>query len=106
MQSFSKRLSELRKSKKVTQKELADLLQVAVRTVQYYESEEKRPDYEGLVKLADFFDVTIDYLVGRSDDPIRPEAASGEVPAEQAEFLKWIEENLEATAALKRTRRR
>ncbi|MCI8714628.1 MAG: helix-turn-helix transcriptional regulator [Oscillospiraceae bacterium] len=61
------RLQELRKSKKLTQQNMADYLEVQLRTYQYYEGGGRRPDLETLVILADYFDVTLDYLVGRSD---------------------------------------
>jgi transcriptional regulator with XRE-family HTH domain len=71
MKSFAERLPLLRKSKKITQKQLAEALGINTRTIQYYESGDKRPDFDGLIRLADYFDVSIDYLVGRSDDPRR-----------------------------------
>lgn len=62
------RLQTLRKSRKLTQQYMADFLEVQLRTYQYYEGGGRRPDLETLVTLADFFDVTLDYLVGRSDE--------------------------------------
>ena len=49
------------------QSDIANLLGIGVRTYQYYESDEHRPDYEMLVSLADFFGVSTDYLLGRSE---------------------------------------
>lgn len=60
-----------RKNKKASQKELANLLGVTERTLRRYESGGCEPNVDGLIALADFFDVSIDYLVGRSDDPTR-----------------------------------
>ncbi|MCI8909740.1 MAG: helix-turn-helix transcriptional regulator [Oscillibacter sp.] len=67
MKIFGLRLKELRKEKKKKQNELAEYLGVSLRTYQYYESATHYPDVPGLLKLADFFEVSIDYLLGRSD---------------------------------------
>lgn len=61
------RLKELRKEKGLTQIELAKLLNVSDRSVGFYETGERDPDTETLTKLANYFDVSIDYLLGRSD---------------------------------------
>lgn len=68
MIKFSERLRELRQEKGMKQREMADILQIKLRSYQNYEGGERRPDYEGLVTLADYFDVTTDYLLGRSDE--------------------------------------
>ena len=67
MIKFAERLRELRREKKVTQSKMADFLCIKLRSYQNYEGGSRRPDYEGLVALADYFDVTTDYLLGRSD---------------------------------------
>ena len=67
MIKFAERLRELRREKKVTQSKMADFLGIKQRSYQNYEGGSRRPDYEGLVALADYFDVTTDYLLGRSD---------------------------------------
>ena len=66
MRDFSEILRELRKEKKVSQKAVGALLGISDRNVRFYESGEHRPDFEGLLVLADYFDVSIDYLVGRT----------------------------------------
>lgn len=67
MIKFAERLRALRKEAKIKQREMANLLGVNIRTYQHYEGGERRPDYETLVAIADRFDVTLDYLLGRSD---------------------------------------
>lgn len=69
MSSFNINLKSLRTAKKVFQKDLSDLLGVTVRQYQRYESGEQEPNIDGLIALADYFDVSIDYLVGRTDNP-------------------------------------
>ena len=65
---FGERLKSLRKERKVSQKELAEYLGISVRGYQFYESEDNEPNIKTLTALADFYNVTIDYLVGRSDE--------------------------------------
>lgn len=66
MKDFSEILKELRLEKNVSQKTVAELLGVSDRNIRFYESGEHRPDFDGLLLLADYFNVSIDYLVGRS----------------------------------------
>ncbi|MGO3539221.1 MAG: helix-turn-helix domain-containing protein [Leuconostoc mesenteroides] len=61
------RLRELRKERNVTQQELADEMLVTQRTLARYESGESEPRSSMVFDLADYFNVSIDYLVGRSD---------------------------------------
>lgn len=58
----------LRKEKNITQAELAKKLNIRQTTVSSWENGISVPDYPTLIKLADFFDVSIDYLLGREDD--------------------------------------
>jgi len=64
---FGKRLSALRKQKGLSQYELADRLGYSRGQIANYEQGKREPDYETLRKIADFFDVTTDYLLGRTD---------------------------------------
>lgn len=68
MEVFAERLKALRKERKLRQSDVAKLLGIGVRTYQYYEGDEHRPDYEMLIKLADFFGVSTDYLLGRTGE--------------------------------------
>lgn len=70
---LAERLRELRQKKGVTQTQVAEYLGLKLRAYQYYESGEHRPEYEKLMALADFFEVTTDYLLGRTDEPGRGE---------------------------------
>ena len=67
MADFSQRIKLLRKEKKLKQQELADQFSVKLRTYQGYEYGESYPEVAKLIAIADFFDVSLDYLVGRSD---------------------------------------
>ncbi|BAB05007.1 helix-turn-helix transcriptional regulator [Halalkalibacterium halodurans] len=66
--SFGKRLRSLRINKKLSQEELAKTLGLNRSTLARYELENTQPDYETLTKMADFFQVTTDYILGRVDD--------------------------------------
>lgn len=65
--TFGQRLTELREEKDIFQKELAAHLNVSISTISNYENDVHYPDVIILCKLADYFHVTIDYLLGRTD---------------------------------------
>lgn len=64
---FGKLLAQLRKEKGVLQKEVATHLNVTVATISNYEKGVHLPDLNTLIMLADFFDVSTDYLLQRTD---------------------------------------
>lgn len=72
MASFGELLSELRKDRHMTQKDLAGILHVSVSTVSNYEKDVHLPDVEKLVDIADCFDVTTDYLLSRTASSMSP----------------------------------
>lgn len=67
--NFAERLKELREFSKLTQKNLADLLGLQLRSYQRYEDNTSKPPYQTLIFLADYFNVSLDYLTGRTDNP-------------------------------------
>lgn len=64
---FSQRLRSLRREMNLTQNQLADALETTQRKISYWESGTVEPDLCSLWKIADFFDVSIDFLLGRKD---------------------------------------
>ena len=58
-------IAELRKDRGLLQKELAQLLGVSIGTVSNYETGVHNPEIETLIKLADYFNVSVDYMLGR-----------------------------------------
>jgi len=68
MTTFGERLRELRKKHNVKQKHLAEYIGVSERALRWYESGNREPTIAQLIQLADYFDVTLDYLVGRTDN--------------------------------------
>lgn len=71
MNTFGDRLKSLRQSHNLTQKQMAIKFDMTERAYQRYEGNQSTPHYNTLIALADYFDVSIDFLVGRSDDPRR-----------------------------------
>ena len=67
MATFEERLTALRKEKGISQADLGEILGVTRWSVLNYEAGKNRPDYEGLMTLADYFEVSLDYLTGRTD---------------------------------------
>lgn len=65
--NFKTRLKQLRNEKKINQRELANFLKVAPSTISMYESGQREPNFEVLEALADFFNVDLNYLLGKSD---------------------------------------
>ncbi len=70
---FSNNLKDLRESRGMTQEQLADFLNLSRSTIAGYEARNRQPDFEHLVTIADFFQVTIDYLLrGYKNEPDIP----------------------------------
>lgn len=63
--AFGRNLRVLRESEKLKQSELAEKLDVTQRKVSYWETEKVEPSLEDLWKISEFFDVTIDELIGK-----------------------------------------
>ncbi|KIU13260.1 helix-turn-helix domain-containing protein [Bacillus amyloliquefaciens] len=57
------RLKELRESRKLTQDKLAEILGISRGTYAHYEINKRKPDYDMLIKLADYYGVTTDFLL-------------------------------------------
>ncbi|MBR1955188.1 MAG: helix-turn-helix transcriptional regulator [Clostridia bacterium] len=62
---FSEQLSALRTEKKLSRAELAKQLNVSVRLISYWESGQRECDFDMLIQIADIFEVSVDYLLGR-----------------------------------------
>lgn len=68
---FSERLRMIRQEKKLNQTSIGKEIGISLKQIQRYEAGDSEPTLSVLLRLADFFDVSLDYLVGRSDDPKR-----------------------------------
>ena len=78
MRSFGDILTSLREERGIYQKELAVILKVSVGTISNYENNIHFPDQEALIQLADYFSVTVDYLLGRTPYRYNPEILNRE----------------------------
>lgn len=67
--SFFMRLKLLRKQKHMSQLSLAMKLNTTQMSISRYETGKREPDLKTLILIADFFDVSIDYLLERTDNP-------------------------------------
>jgi len=65
--NMGEKLKSLRNEKKLTQKQVADQIGLAISAVSSYESGTRYPSYDVLVKLASIFHVSTDYLIGMTD---------------------------------------
>jgi len=78
---FSARLAQLREERGLTRKEVAEKLNIDQTTYGKYELSKRQPDYDTLKKIASFFDVSIDYLLGLTDER-NPGTSSIDLPPE------------------------
>jgi transcriptional regulator with XRE-family HTH domain len=70
MATFGQRVKELREQASLTQSELAEAVGFkSTRALQYVEADQRAPSHSTLISLAEYFNVSIDYLVGRTDNP-------------------------------------
>ena len=74
---FKERIRQLRLKNGLTQQEMADALMVTMRQYQNYEGGQAKPTIDGLVKIADFMQVSTDFLLGRDSYLTVPGASVG-----------------------------
>lgn len=70
MATFAERLKELRNDKEITLDKLAELLETTKATLSRYENNLREPKHEFVQKCADFFNVSVDYMVGKSNNKV------------------------------------
>jgi transcriptional regulator with XRE-family HTH domain len=63
------KIAALREKRGLTQEDLAAKIGISRASLSHYEKNRRDPDYTTLTKLADYFRVSVDYLLGRTDDP-------------------------------------
>ena len=68
MTLFGSRLKKLKEERQVTYQQIADFLGVKIGTIQKYVSGIQKPSYDNLIALADYFEVSLDYLTGRTGE--------------------------------------
>ncbi|GEN87201.1 helix-turn-helix domain-containing protein [Oceanobacillus sojae] len=89
---IGKRLRTLRQRAGLSQLELAKKLNMPNQNVSNYEREFRQPDYETLLKFADFFEVTTDYILGRSNDPLFTKLEDSRGDTRLEKIIKMIED--------------
>lgn len=81
-----KNLKKIREERKLTQQNVADLLNIQRPTYTRYETGEREPDFETLIKLSEILEVSVDYLLGKTEYPTKvDEELAGE------KFALWGE---------------
>lgn len=83
--NYGNRIAELREKRSWTQEELATTVGITRAALSHYEKNRRKPDFETLTRLADRFDVTIDYLIGRTKQDRTP------LDSEVREFVDDLE---------------
>ena len=102
--SVGEKIRELRIEKDLLQRELAAIIHIAANTLSQFESGKANPSYDVLISIADFFEVSTDYLLGREDDfgviniPVKEKTADV-LSTEERELLN-IFKNLSSNHAL------
>ncbi|MCL2698227.1 MAG: helix-turn-helix domain-containing protein [Oscillospiraceae bacterium] len=66
---FTQRLCDLLETRSITAYRMSKDTGISERLIGYWKSGERQPAKDSLIKLADYFDVSVDYLLGRTDNP-------------------------------------
>ncbi|MCM3272600.1 helix-turn-helix domain-containing protein [Paenibacillus elgii] len=90
MSNFGEILKDLREKRGMSQPDLADKLGVTRVSISNYENGKASPSYEGLLKIADIFNVTTDYLLGRKEADKHYIDKSNALPEEKAKIERFL----------------
>ncbi len=106
METFSKRLRELRKENEISQDKLAEILNTTKATISRYENDLREPKAEFVQQLADYFHVSVDYLLGKTDIRTPADEISDAVSddPELAEFWNELKEREDLQLFFKQTK--
>lgn len=83
--TLGNKLKQIRNLNNMTQDELAKALNISKGTIGMYEINKRKPDTDMLKKIADFFNISLDYLLGRTDNPNYAVISKDELPQELLE---------------------
>lgn len=87
------RIREMRDILGIKQKQVSSDLNIPPNTFSQYETGKREPDLETVKRIAEYFDVSIDYLLGKTDKKNKPTANNGdELPKEMQEFMSFYDE--------------
>lgn len=67
MTKFGERLKALRTEENVSRQQLANALNISLRSISYWENNQRECDFDTLIAIAEYFSVSVDYLLGRTD---------------------------------------
>ena len=84
---MNNRIRELRKSRGLTMKQLGDVLGLTESTISQYENDKRQPDYETLLRLSEYFGVSVGYILGAEEEKT-PLVNGDEELTELLEMLK------------------
>lgn len=94
------RIKELREAKGINMKEAARLLAMPYTTYVNYEKGQREPTSEVLIQIADFFDVSIDYLVGRTEDRSKKTIPDSDIQlGPDAQLARFVGQSISAGAS-------
>lgn len=107
MKIIGERIRRLRREKDISQEQLGKMLNVGKTTISNYETGYSSPDNETLKKLAEIFDCTTDYLLGRTDirNPADEIAEAVKEDPELAEFWNVLREREDLKLLFKQTKK-
>jgi SOS-response transcriptional repressor LexA len=91
---IGKKMQELRKAKKMSTTDVADAIGIKPRTYLSYETEEREPNLSVINAIADYYDVTVDYLLGRECNPKRLNQRDEELEAAFIDVYRSLPENV------------
>lgn len=81
-------LKKLRAEHRVTQKQLADVISVSQQSINKYENHNIEPDIDTLIKIADYFNTSVDYLIGHTDIERKIESVTSyDLNSDEAAFI-------------------
>ncbi|MBX0320138.1 helix-turn-helix domain-containing protein [Shouchella clausii] len=97
--NLGERIKSLREKEGLTQKQLAEKLELPHQNLSNYERNFRKPDYEALIKIAGHFEVSVDYLLGRTN---RPSTDGGWIKYEAEDEKEFLEQQLEQYRKIKK----
>ena len=89
---IDKRLKNLRSEKKLLQKDVAKHLNISTSAYGYYEQGKRNPDVEMIEKLADFYECSTDYLIGRSNN--KNDISISKYNSDCSKYINYIKEKI------------
>ena len=109
--NFPERLRQLRKSANISQQTLGNAMNVTKVSISGYETGNRKPDTDTLQKLADYFDVSTDYLLGRSEAKetrasYHSKVSDNSMTSEEAELLTQLQKTRPYITILLATQKR